>query len=252
MYCPNCGAFSQPGAKFCYNCGRPLAAAAPAPLSVPVKPETPVQPEPLPRPESEPAAPVKKGSHLVPLLILLGMSLLGLVLFFTVPLDPNSGNAAGSSDTPWFYMEDGTLYFDETLYSGPSELTVPEQINGETVLRLGEYCFAYSADLTSVILPDTLTEIGESAFAGSGALRGIQIPESVTVIGKNAFQDCIALEAIHIPAGVEEIGAYAFRRCSSLDYIFYDGTFESWQALYDAKVNPNTTVYCIDGNFPLG
>lgn len=245
MYCPNCGAISQPGARFCYQCGNPLTAEQ-STLQVALQPK----PVSIPECPAEPAA-AKKGSHFIPILILAIMSILGLVLFFLIPLGAGS-NPVSSSEIPWFIMEEGTLYFDEAYYDGVSDLTVPEKANGETVQQLSDYCFAYCAEITAVTLPDTLTEIGEYAFAGCSSLRGIEIPESVALIGAHAFEDCTALEAIRIPSGVEEIGSAAFRRCSSLNYIFFDGTYAQWTALYDGKVNPNTTVFCSDGEFPIG
>lgn len=234
---------------------QPVYTPVPAPACPPVMPTVSGPMDPVPSaPPALPEKPGVKGSLKVPIIILSVMCVLGLILFFLTSGGSNddSGNISAVSDTPWFTIEDGTLYFDPYYYDGSGELTVPEKVNGETVLRLGENCFSYSTDLTTVILPDTLTEIGEYAFSGCSAMRGISIPDSVTVIGQNAFEKCTALEAVSLPGSIMEIGANAFRRCSSLNYIFYDGRFEDWQALYDAEVNPDTTVHCQDGDFPIG
>ena len=213
MFCPNCQAQCKASDSFCFHCGAALCV-----------------------PEQS-----KKGTHIIPILILVGLSILGIVLFFAIPMTelPN--------DTPWFYIEDGVLYFDESLYTGGSELTVPERIQGQTVTGLGKDCFRNCAALTTVILPDTIETIGESAFSACSSLRGIYIPEGVTAIEPHAFANCTALEAICIPASTETIGHNAFGGCKKLSYILYNGEYSAWQSLYDQHINIKTHVYCTDG-----
>ncbi len=218
MTCPNCQTICNETDHYCYRCGTALVAA-----------EVPPAP--------------KKGTHRVPLLILTAIALLGIALFFIIPMsDP-------VSETPWFYMENGTLYFDEYYYDGGSELTVPEIVDGQVVTEIGEYCFAGSTDLTTVILPDTVTVIGEGAFRECTALRGIHLPEGVELICADAFRDCTSLEAITIPKSVKQIGIDAFTDCEKLSYIFYGSTYLRWSALYVAHISPHTYVYCTDGTY---
>jgi hypothetical protein len=214
MTCPNCQTVCGVGDSFCFRCGARLN----------------TQPE-------------KKGSHKVPILILLALSILGTALFFLIPMTPTQ------SETPWFYMEQGELCFDPSLYSGSSELTVPDQIDGQTVIAIAPHCFEGCTELTTVILPDTVRYIGTYAFAGCTSLRGIYIPESVIAIDARAFQDCTALEAISIPASVTAIGSDTFTGCEKLAHIFYDGMHSQWQALYGDAINLYTHVYCTDGSF---
>lgn len=213
MTCPNCQTQCREDDQFCFRCGTMLSAPAVSP----------------------------RGSHRIPILILIGLSILGIVLFFAIPL------TAPVNDTPWFYIEDGILYFDEGLYTGPAELTVPEQIQGQTVLGLGQDCFRDCTMLTTVILPDTIEIIGKSAFSGCTSLRGIYIPEGVTLIHPYAFANCTALEAICIPSTTEYIGNNCFDGCEKLSYILYNGEFAVWEQLYDEHINIKTHVYCTDG-----
>lgn len=215
MTCPNCQNICGDTDRFCFRCGTPLTA------------------EKAPR----------KGSHLAPMLILAALSLLGIVLFFLIPMD------AAVSAEPWFTVEDGTLYFDESLYTGPGELTVPDTVGGETVRSIGAHCFEDCAGLTTVILPDTVTAIGDAAFAGCVSLRDIHIPEGVTTIGAEAFLSCTALEAVTVPSTVESIGKDAFDGCGKLDFIFYNGIHSHWKKLYSTYIGPNTQVFCTDGSF---
>lgn len=213
MICPNCQTDCREGDGFCYSCG--------APLRIPKQP--------------------KKGKHSIPILILIGLSVLGIILFFAIPM------TAPTNDTPWFTVEQGVLYFNESLYTGNNELVVPETVQGQTVTSLSLGCFKNCTGLTTVILPDTIEIIGESAFQGCTSLRGIFIPEGVTYLGAGAFHGCSALEAITVPSSVTFIGGRCFENCEKLYYILYNGEFASWQALYDQHINIKTHIYCTDG-----
>ncbi len=228
MYCPNCNNLCGDGDHFCFRCGTALTE------QVPATPPTP-----------------KKGSHWVPVLIMMVMSVVGLILYFVTTPNPKSP-AVSISETPWFTIQEGYLFFDETKYTGSSELTVPEQVNGQVVYGLGEGCFKNCTGLTTVILPDTLNSIENNAFAGCTSLRGVFLPESVTTLGKSVFSGCTNLEAICIPASVRWIGPDSFDDCDSLFYIIYSGTSSQWIQLYNEFINIYTGVYCQDGSFYHG
>ena len=267
-----------------YGCGYPGAAPQYPPYpyyGVPTAPQypqmsgTPYMPNPYvptpaypgvpPYPQMNPAAPppenkdvppAKVGRRRVPILIMAVLVTLGLLLFFFGPDLPVStgeeDTAQSQSETPWFRNEDGTLYFDATLYTGPSELTIPETVDGEPVICIAQDCFAGNDTITTVVLPNGLEEIGSGAFADCAALRGIYIPEGVKFIGSGAFEDCVSLEAVYIPNSVAAIGRNAFRGCSKLAHVMYDGTYEAWYDLYSSYINSETKVYCSDGTVPQG
>ncbi len=227
--------------------------AVPTPVVPPIPPASPVVPPPAASPV--PAPEIKKGRHRVPILIMVALVLAGFLLFLATAgksagSAPSGDTAPAMSETPWFRNEDGTLYFDAEVYTSSSELTIPDTVDGEPVVRIAEDCFSGSAELTTVILPDSLEEIGSGAFSGCTALRGIFIPDQVKLIGSGAFRDCTALEAITIPGSVEAIGYNAFRGCTKLSYILYDGKFEDWKALYSGTITTKTYVYCTDGEYP--
>lgn len=209
----------------------------------------PVQAAPQANPylpqQSAPVCTGKKGTHWIPIVIMVILSLIGFGLFIGIP-----SIAAPESDTPWFQNVDGVLYFDESLYDGSGELEVPAYVDGEPVTSLGKKCFAGCDTLTSVILPDTLQTIDDRAFANCPSLRGIFIPEQVTYIGTDAFFKCTALEAVSIPGSVNEIKSGAFYGCSSLKYIMYDDTHLAWMNLYSDFIAPETEVHCTDGTYP--
>ena len=222
MICPNCKNACGERDHFCCRCGSPLQEAVPA----------------------------KKGALWVPVLILILLSAIGIAVFFCTA--PGKRHAHSSADAPWFAVQNGVLYFDESRYAGSGELSVPNQVDGETVTSLSDGCFRNLDHLTTVILPDTLTTIGRGAFAGCSSLRGIYIPASVTEIGAGAFSGCTGLEAVCINPSVERIGQGAFEDCNQLYYIFYLGTYDDWNELFTEFITPYTGVYCLDGSFRQG
>lgn len=228
MNCPNCQTLCGDADRFCYICGTPLQA------------------------QMQPPKP-KKGSRWIPALILILMSLTGIGLFFTTAdshVPTHMGH--GGTDNGWFYVDNGVLYFDAARYTGGSELTVPDELYGQTVYALAEDCFAGCTELTTVVLPDTLASIGDGAFFGCTSLRGVYIPDTVNIIGEDAFSGCSNLEAIRIPGSLHTIREDAFDGCNYLGFIFYDGTHEAWTALYDEFINPYVGVFCTDGSFYQG
>lgn len=217
MKCPNCGVVY---ADHCQFCGASLV-------------------------------PPKKGSHWVPILILVGLTLLGLLIFFAtggyvdflIPAAPGMDNGA-------FLIHDGSVYVVPDAYLAAEEITVPAAVDGQTVTAIAGYGFAGIEHMTTVNLPDTLEIIGEGAFTNCFSLRSLDVPDSVTIIGAFAFNGCRSLEAIHIPDSVSFIGMQALDDCYNLAHIFYDGTMAEWQVLYFSPTPAVYQVHCSDGTIP--
>lgn len=220
MFCPYCGGFNSDGSESCQSCHGRFSVTAPAP--------------PAP----------KKGRVWLPLAILAAMLALGLFLFFTVPL---SGGASVDPDMPWFSVEDGTLYFDETLHPGGTTLIIPKTVAGHKVRIISDSCFSGCDSFSAIELPEGIEEIGPRAFAGCARLRGIKLPETLTYIGGEAFSGCSRLEAIAIPYTAKTVGIGIFDGCDALRHIYYPGTIADWQQLDIDSVPPKALIYCVDG-----
>lgn len=269
MLCINCGHVCPEGSRFCPMCGKPLTETPPEPVpgillppektdaEAPSPEETAAAPaaeEAPPAPVSEfpplPPLPPKKGSPLPPILIMVGMILVGLVLFFAT-----TGTAAPpdcSTEIPWLQMdENGLVTFVESEYSGDWVITIPDTLNGHTVTGLADSCFAYSHVVT-VELPDTLETIGSGAFRGCQSLRGIFLPEGIRTIDTYAFAGCSSLEAICIPGTVTSIGSGAFQDSGKLRFVFYSGYYRGWTSLYPEYICPHTYIICVDGSYLQG
>lgn len=271
MFCPYCGNPCAETHKFCFRCGKALPELiteepiTEEPITADPVPEEPVVstdtdstdiPAELPETQSacsdipapiiaaeeptEPAIQPKRGRLWPPLLVLCLMLCVGLAAFFLAPKAPVTPPSC-------FRVENGVLYFDETLYTGSEELTVPATVDGMPVTGISDNCFADCDTLTTIILPETVTIIGEKAFAGCDALRGIYIPDGVLSVGAGALSQCSALEAVYFPGSLTEIGEGCLDDCSELQYIIFDGTYAQWRDLYDGIFRNQVELHAKDG-----
>jgi len=115
-------------------------------------------------------------------------------------------------------------------YQGSSkDITIPSQIEGHDVLRIGEIAF-YNNGLETLTIEEGITTISENAF-NQNQLSEVRLANSITTIGEGAFgnniltsitlpENLVSIEAnvfinnklteIDIPTSVQSIGEYAF------------------------------------------
>lgn len=114
-----------------------------------------------------------------------------------------------------------------TKYTGSDEdITIPEEVDGYTVVGIGNQAFRNKTGIKSVSMPFGITTIGDSAFSGCSALETVELSDNVTTIGQYAFSNS-ALNSIELPEGLLKIGAYAFNSVSSLEEITIPSTVTS-------------------------
>lgn len=231
MICNQCGGNVPDSCRFCIYCGTPLESSEALPAQQP------------------PAARRKKGKIWTALLALALIFSLGLGVFLVTQY---YSAMATDPTMPWFTVVRGTLYFDQSRYTGSAELTVPATISGQPVTALSNSCFAGCDSLVTIHLPEGLQSIGDGAFAGCSSMRGIRLPETVTYIGSLAFANCGELEAVCIPFSLQQVGTGLFEQCGSLKYIFFPGPIALWNALGIRGLGRSVTVYALDGAYPQG
>ncbi len=114
-------------------------------------------------------------------------------------------------------IEDFVLDDNDYLIKYNGELTsvsVPNFVNGRTVLGVSEGAFSDSPQVTAITFEKTMLSVGDRAFLGCTNLTSIQAL-GATYIGESAFEGCTGLTTVKFSAA-KTIGANAFKDCSSL------------------------------------
>lgn len=142
-------------------------------------------------------------------------------------------------------------------------LSIPNNINGEEVLSIGDYAFKNLTSLESITFPDTITYIGRDAFYECNALNKVivkdietwckiefenvasnpivyagnlyingqlvtelTIPTSIDRIQNYAFYGCTSLINLTTEDSLKSIGVYAFHSCSNLTSVIISDSVE--------------------------
>jgi hypothetical protein len=132
------------------------------------------------------------------------------VLFSTLTFTTSS---FADNDGTWTYSlreanTEPTASVEGCVEVCPTDLVIPDTINGYTVTHIGNSSFSGN-NLTSVTIPDSVTSIGYLAF-DSNELTSIIIGNSVIDIQTLAFSNN-QLTNVTIPDNVTTMGWYAFQ-----------------------------------------
>ena len=144
----------------------------------------------------------------------------------------------GKPKTLYTYTLDDYKNATITEYNGNARsLSVPQTIDGYTVVGIGSSAFEGNTNLRFLHLPDTLTSIGEYAFSDCINLGTIDFPESLIEINGYAFYGCNSLTSIKLPSNLQTLEYYAFGSCANL------------QSVWIPKTITNETSYVYNGPF---
>lgn len=128
------------------------------------------------------------------------------------------------------YLGDETLIKKEDGFVVPTEVAIPDMIDGLPVYTIGPNAFE-GATFETVAISKNIVSIGDSAFYNCKNLKSVTFVDvketnenmtqgdGVVTIGANAFSGCEKLENIKLPDSVETIGESAFYACESLTKI---------------------------------
>ena len=120
-----------------------------------------------------------------------------------------------AADFKYTTASDGNVTI--TGYDGSDvDVNIPPEINGGTVVSIGESAFQENTSINSVIIPDSITSIGNGAFYNCASLASVTIPDSITSIGSYTFDHCTSLASVTLPDSVTSIGDSVFLGCTSL------------------------------------
>lgn len=149
--------------------------------------------------------------------------------FFCVKAEDKQEKTCG--DFKYYLDENGCAVISGYTGSEENLLNIPAELDGYTVVKIGDGAFDNRAELPprpldevsakedgfgfkEVSLPSTVTEIGDCAFAYCESLEKINLSESVETIGYSAFESCKSLTDVTFPKSLKAICDAAFYGCS--------------------------------------
>ncbi|MBR4730112.1 MAG: leucine-rich repeat protein [Prevotella sp.] len=95
-----------------------------------------------------------------------------------------------------------------------------------------------SVTIPSQVEGYTVTKIGGAAFYGCSNLTGVTIPETVVTINRFIFRDCKKMTSLYIPANVIEIKTDAFAGSTGRSSIVVDPN----NPIYDSREDCNAVI----------
>ncbi len=150
---------------------------------------------------------------------------------------PETGERAEFlKDTIWHYQTSMKVYacFDNNMSnyvvnnSGDTiialkdntatEYTIPAQINGKDIEKLGEGLFKDNSNITTITIPKTVQYIEKSAFENCENLTTVTFAEDTEILYLYAdvFKNCSSLEELVFPNGLENAQPGLLAGCDSL------------------------------------
>ena len=165
---------------------------------------------------------------------LLAQYILGFVIFTA------SSFALSNTEFTYNIIDDG-IEITGCVDSCPSDLVIPDTIDGYSVTSIGSNAFENN-QLTSVTISDSVTSIRNAAFWGN-PLTSLTIGTSVTNIGRSAFEYS-QLISLTIPNSVTSIGHAAFWSNQLTNVIFLGNRPELDEVVFHGINDLATISYC--------
>lgn len=100
----------------------------------------------------------------------------------------------------------------------------------------------YHANIPSEIDGVTVVGIGNAAFESSALLSEVTLPDSIRSIDAYAFKNCSDLADVRISSGVKDIAEGAFENCPSHMIVTYFGNAQMWEEINIAEGNSALTI----------
>lgn len=85
---------------------------------------------------------------------------------------------------------EGTCTVTGIINGKTSDVTIPEQLDGNTVTEIGYAAFASNDNIVSLSIPETVKVIGDFAFSNCSNISEIILSENIVSIGEQAFFGC--------------------------------------------------------------
>ncbi len=174
-----------------------------------------------------------------------GVTSIGQFAFF--------GTAAYTESVDKIIVVDNWAVGVKSNPSGVNDITDEDisLLRNKNIVGIAEFAFRDSANIITVVLPNSVKYIGRGAFYLCSGLMAIELGDETEMIGYGAFRSCRSLIAIDMGESLQVIESYAFADCENLQaesvtipktvvkigtYAFYN-TY-SWKANIDNLGGP--------------
>lgn len=147
----------------------------------------------------------------------------------------NRDPGAGSGHQNAMVKVDGKYYEAEAGYVGtaPRDYSVKERTSLYSYTYSSDYdgleLYQYDGndakavfEVPSEIDGNSVVGIGEQFLSRNSEVTEVRLPSTIRYIGDSAFNSCENLKTIHIPASLESIGDFVFTKCNALTDIRCD------------------------------
>lgn len=174
-------------------------------------------------------------------LLSLIVSLVAITILSTL-----SASAQSLSYGDWEYTEEGVI----TDYLGSaSYLTVPAELNGTAITKIGEGAFLYCDSLVVVTVSSGIETIGDWAFADCRELYNISLPSSVTSIGSMAFWQSSKLSTITINRAPDSVMNAPWGAGYDSNYYKTSDVTITWTGVATVEfiAQPSSSTLIVDG-----
>ncbi len=174
-----------------------------------------------------------------------------LVMLITLSVAPVGAFTVNAADIDYltYKIENGEATITACSTEAAGEITIPDEIDGAKVTRIGNSAFRECSLLQKVNIPETVTTIGMQAFNGC-TFEEITLPDSVTKISDGLFMYCSSLKKVNLPENLLSIGYQVFYDCINLTEIDIPETvtsigmqtFYGCESLVSVKIPDGVTV----------
>ena len=138
--------------------------------------------------------------------------------------------------------QDGTAVVTGIGSCKDVNISIPQFIEGKTVVSVASDAFARQDQIVSIKLPSTVTHIGRNAFAWCRKLEYV-VANGLIEIGAKAFMGCDSLSDLALGKKIKRIGAKAFAYCPALTSAYLpDSIREMGESVFEGCRNLDTVV----------
>lgn len=142
----------------------------------------------------------------------------------TPVFSPSPDDVKGSSAEWKYKITNGEVTLKKYLGTS-TEVRIPDIMSGYPVTEIGEECFYFNEEITSVIFSKYLKKIGQAAFSNCVNLKGeLVLPSGLVEIGMDAFFCCGFEGEFVMPDTIQVIGDCAFYFCDGLRKVYMPNT----------------------------